>query len=54
MIGKEGGVGRLQQAAGDLQLRLRELCRQCGVGWPGVTDLGRPANIIDSHSTSVE
>ncbi len=34
---EEGRVGRVQQAAGDLQLSLRELCRQRGVGRPGVT-----------------
>ena len=38
-LGQEGGVGRLQQAAGDLQLGLRQLCRQRGMGRPGVTIL---------------
>src|SRR5207344_1856159 len=48
---EEGRVGRVQQAARDLQLSLRELCRQRGVGRPGVTMLRHPPDVFYGHRT---
>ena len=48
-LGQEGGVRRLQQAAGDLKFGFLQLCGQCGVGRPSGTVLAQATKIISSQ-----
>ena len=53
-LGQEGGVRRLQQAAGDLQFGLPQLYRQCGMWRPSVTLLARRPRSSAVKAESVE